>query len=159
MIWRGCVPLKRGGVGGRCSERRGSAMRRPGGWTGAGVERRRRDEARNTARLGTRQWQDFVRTSGWRRRRRRRRVRGPPGQVSTSASSVCARSASSGSAMSTREPRLTHPAPVHAANSWSTSGYERRSLGRPHARFAIAQTMALSQSLRGFLPCLVTRLS
>lgn len=30
-IWRGCAPLKRGGVGGRCSERRGSAMRRPGG--------------------------------------------------------------------------------------------------------------------------------
>ena len=108
------MPLKRGGVGGRCSERRGSAMRRPG------VDRRGRGEAekrRSTkhgeawdkadARLCKNEWMAATATE--------RRLRGPPGQVSTrgrgsatpTPSSVCARSASSGSAMSIREPRLT----------------------------------------------------
>ena len=83
------------------------------GWTDVDVERRKRDEARNTARLGIRQTRDFVRNEWMAATATERRLRGPPGQVSTrgqgstTPSSVCARSASSGSAMSIREPRLT----------------------------------------------------
>ena len=54
---------------------------------------------------------------------------------------------------------VSHPAPVHAANSWNTSGYEQPSLGRPHARIAFAPSIVAvtSMPLRYFLPCVATR--